>query len=34
MKIKMKTTSPYSHTEIWERDELLTIIKYELSHLL
>ncbi len=34
MKIKMKTTkrlSPYSHTDIWERDELITIIKYEPS---
>ncbi|MDN5847185.1 MAG: hypothetical protein L0H53_13035, partial [Candidatus Nitrosocosmicus sp.] len=34
MKIKMKTTkrlSPYSHTDIWERDELLNIIKYEPS---
>ncbi len=34
IKIKMKTTkrlSPYSHTDIWERDELLTIIKYEPS---
>ncbi len=32
MKIKMKATkrlSPYSHPDIWERDELLTIIKYE-----
>lgn len=34
MKIRMKTTkrlSPYSHTDIWERDELLTIMKYEPS---
>ena len=32
IKIKQKQTkrlSPYSETEIWERDELLTIIKYE-----
>ena len=32
VKIKQKNTkrlSPYSETEIWERDELLTIIKYE-----
>ena len=34
LKIKMKRTkrlSPYSQTKIWERDELLTIIKYESS---
>jgi integrase/recombinase XerD len=32
VKIKQKHTkrlSPYSETEIWERDELLTIVKYE-----
>lgn len=32
LKIKMKRTnrlSPYSQSDIWERDELLTIIKYE-----
>jgi integrase/recombinase XerD len=31
-KIKEKRTkrqSPYSETEIWDRDELLTIVKYE-----
>ena len=34
MKIKMKRTkrlSPYSQNDIWDRDELLTIINYEPS---
>jgi integrase/recombinase XerD len=29
-KRKTKRLSPYSESEIWERDELLTVIKYEL----
>ena len=34
VKIKLKKTkrlSPYSQNEIWDKDELLTIIKYEPS---
>jgi hypothetical protein len=29
VKIKQKQLSPYNESEIWERQELLTIVKYE-----
>jgi hypothetical protein len=29
-KKKTKRLSPYIETEVWDRDELLTVVKYEL----
>jgi hypothetical protein len=28
-KKKIKRLSPYSETEIWDRDEILSVVKYE-----
>jgi len=28
---RTKRLSPYSETEIWDRDEIFTIIKYEMN---